>query len=120
MTVLREEALGLGEKEDRRQQGRSHNEVVRTPSTPCHAMAARSHLLSLEPDNGVVQQVSEIQFSPLLDDVPVFAHEQPADVGEEEATAGVVRVCVRLRVLVVHAVVSAPLVDVILQREHSG
>lgn len=83
-------------------------------------MAVCSHLLSLEPDDGVVQQVSEIQFSPLLNDVPVLAHEQPADVGEEEATAGVVRVCVRLRVLVVHAVVSAPLVDVILQREHSG
>lgn len=80
--------------------------------------AQHSHLLSLEPDDGVIQQVSEIQFPPLLYDVPVLAHEQPADVGEEEATAGIVRVRVRLGVLVVHTVVSAPLVDVVLHRKH--
>lgn len=50
----------------------------------------------------------------------MLAHEEPADVGEEEAPAGVVRVRVRLRVLVVHAVVSAPLVDVVLHKKHGG
>lgn len=83
-------------------------------------MATHSHLLSLESDNGVIQKISEIQLSSLFYDVFVLAHEQPADVGEEEATAGIVGVCICLRVLVVHTVVSAPLVDVILQREHGG
>lgn len=97
----------------------SHNQTTRWRylSTPPHTRAQHSHLLSLEPDNRVIQQVSEIQFPPLLYDVPVLAHEQPANVGEEEATAGVVRVRVCLRVLVVHTVVSAPLVDVVLHRK---
>ncbi|GLH16445.1 uncharacterized protein GBIM_20714 [Gryllus bimaculatus] len=42
-------------------------------------------------------------------------HVQPAHVREEEAAAGVVRVGVRLAVLVVHAVVAHPLVDVVLE-----
>lgn len=79
--------------------------------------AQRLHSLSLEPDDRVFQQVSEIQLPALLDDIAVLAHEEPADVGEEEAAAGVVRVRVRLRVLVVHAVVPAPLVDVVLYKK---
>lgn len=100
----------------------SHNQTTRWRylSTPPHTRAQHSHLLSLEPDNRVIQQVREIQFPPLLYDVPVLAHEQPANVGEEEATAGVVRVRVCLRVLVVHTVVSAPLVDVVLHGKHGG
>lgn len=86
---------------------------------PLHPIQC-SHLLSLEPDNRVVQQVGEIQLPPLLYDIPVLTHKQPANVGEEEATAGIVRVRICLRVLVVHTVVSAPLVDVILHRKHGG
>lgn len=63
---------------------------------PLHAHLTSGHLLSLEPDDRVIQQVSEIQLPALLDDVAVLAHEEPADVGEEEAAAGVVRVRVRL------------------------
>jgi len=88
---------------------------------PLHAPRKRaqcSHLLSLEPDNRVIKQVSEIQFPPLLYDIPVLPHKQPANVGEEEAAAGVVWVRICLRVLVVHTVVSAPLIDVVLHRKH--
>lgn len=75
------------------------------------------HLLSLEHDDFVGQQVLELQLSSLLDDFRVFAHQQPADVGEEEAPRGVVRVCICLRVLVVHPVIPGPLVDIVLWTE---
>lgn len=76
------------------------------------------HLLSLESDHRIRQQVGEVKLSPLLNDILMFAHKQPPDVGEEEAPAGVVRVRVGLRVLVVDSVVPGPLEDVILQGEH--
>lgn len=72
------------------------------------------HLLSLEHDDFVGQQVLELQLPSPLDDFRVFAHQQPSDVGEEEASCGIVRVCVCLRVLVVHPVIPGPLVDIIL------
>lgn len=75
------------------------------------------HLLSLEHNHFVGQQVLELQLSSPLDDFRVFAHQQPADVGEEEAPRGVVRVAVCLRVLVVHPVIPGPLVDIILWTE---
>lgn len=75
------------------------------------------HLLSLEPDHRISQQVSDIQVSPLLDDISMLPNKQPPDVGEEEAPAGVVGVSVSLRVLVVDSMVPGPLEDVVLQRE---
>ena len=44
----------------------------------------------------------------------MFARHQPAAVGEEETTLGVVRVGVSFRVLVVHAVVAHPVDDRVL------
>lgn len=44
----------------------------------------------------------------------MLAHQQPADVGEEEPLFGVVGVRVRLGVLVVDAVVPGPLEYVVL------
>lgn len=96
----------------------SHNQTTRREDLSTPTPRQKRNLLSLEPDDGVVQQVGEVQLPALLDDVAVLAHEEPADVGEEEAAAGVVRVRVRLRVLVVHTVVPAPLVDVILCKTH--
>lgn len=66
-------------------------------------------------DDSVGQQVAEVQLAPFLDDVGVFAHQQPADVSEEEAPHGVVGVGVRLRILVVDPVVSGPFKDIVLR-----
>ena len=76
-----------------------------------------AHLLSLEPDHGVSQQVGDVKLPPLLNDVPMLADIPPADVREEEAPAGIVWVSVRLRVLVMDSVVPRPLEDVVLQGE---
>lgn len=73
-------------------------------------------LLPLKHNNFVRLQVVEFELAPFLDDVGVFAHQQPADVREEEAPHGVVRVGLRLRVLVVNPVVSSPFVDIILEQ----
>lgn len=75
------------------------------------------HLLSLEPDHRISQQVGDVKLPPLLDNIPMLADKQPPDMGEEEAPAGVVGISVRLRVLVVDSVVPGPLEDVVLQRE---
>ncbi len=55
-----------------------------------------SHLLPLKHYNFVGQQVIELQLASFLNDVRVLAHQQPADVREEEAPHGVVRVGVGL------------------------
>ena len=44
----------------------------------------------------------------------MFAHHQPAAVCKEEATQGVVRVGVSLRVLVMQPVITRPLYNVVL------
>lgn len=62
-------------------------------------------------------QISQVQLPALFNDVGMFADQQPTNVGEEEAPFGVVRVCVCLRVLVVDAMVSGPLVNVILHMQ---
>ena len=73
----------------------------------------------MEHDHRVRLQVRHLQLAPLLQDVGVLADEQPADVGEEETPQGIVGVGVRLRVLVVCAVVPRPFVDVVLVKRES-
>eukprot|EP00968_Pinguiococcus_pyrenoidosus_P003507 scaffold228_cov312-Pinguiococcus_pyrenoidosus.AAC.25 len=70
----------------------------------------RVHAL-LEHDVAVGLQVREVQLSAGLDHVGVLLEVQPAHVREEEASRGVVRIGVGLRVLVVHPVVPRPVVD---------
>lgn len=68
----------------------------------------------LKHNHFICLQVHHLQFPSLFNDVGVFANQQPTDVGEEKPPRGVVGVCVRLRVLVMDAVVPCPLVYVIL------
>lgn len=94
---------------------------LRSVSRSCPARdnsAVSLHLLSLESNHRISQQVSEVKLAPLLDDISMFANKQPPDMGEEETPAGIVRVSIGLWVLVVDSVVPGPLKDVILQREH--
>lgn len=65
----------------------------------------------------VRQQVSELQLPAFFYDIWMFAHQQPANVGKEEAPFGVVGVGVCLWVFVVNSVVSSPFKNVILQVE---
>lgn len=69
---------------------------------------------SLEHHHLVGLQVGQVQLPAFFDDVGMLAHQQPADVGEEEPPFGVVGVRVGLRELVVDAVVPGPLEYVVL------
>ena len=62
-------------------------------------------------------QVAEIDTFVLFLDFRLRVDEEPTHVGEEEAAPGVVRVRVGVDVLVVDAVVSGPVIGVILQGE---
>lgn len=68
----------------------------------------------LEHHHGVGLQVGQVQLLAFFDYVGMLAHQQPADVGEEEPSRGVVGVGVSLRELVVDAVVPGPLEYVVL------
>jgi hypothetical protein len=72
------------------------------------------HILALESANGISIKVTEVALLALLLNVGMLAHKQPAAVSEEEAPFGVVGVSLSLGVLVMHAMVTAPLNDVIL------
>lgn len=69
---------------------------------------------TLEAHQRVRPHVRHVNLGAFLLHQRVLPTEQPADVGKEEAPFGVVRIGVRLRVLVVGAVVANPFVDVIL------
>lgn len=56
----------------------------------------KEYILPLEHDNFVSLQVTELQLLPLLNDVRVFTHQEPTDVGEEEPSDGVVGVGIGL------------------------
>lgn len=67
-------------------------------------------------DDGVSLHVAQVHLDALPQHVGVLPLHEPADVREEEAPLDVVRVGVRLRELVVHAVVADPLQDRVLSR----
>ena len=50
----------------------------------------------------------------------MFPNQQPANVGKEEATPSIVRVCIGLWELVVDAVISSPLNDIILKLKENS
>ena len=72
----------------------------------------------LEHHHRIGLQVVHVDGSAPAGHLGVLPHQQPADVAEEEAAAGVVRIGVRIGEAVVGAVVPTPLVDVVLQGEH--
>lgn len=65
-----------------------------------------SDLPPLKHDDLIGLQVTDLQLASLLDDVRMFTDQQPADVSKEKPSHGVVRVGVRLRVLVVNAMIT--------------
>ena len=77
-------------------------------------MQDTKYVLSLKSTDWITSDVTDVDQSALGLDLGVFARHQPAAVGEEETTLGVVRVGVGLRVLVVHAVVAHPVDDRVL------
>lgn len=50
----------------------------------------------------------------------MFAHQQPAAVGKEEAALGIVGISLCFWVLVVHSMVTRPLDDVILYKRKAS
>ena len=62
----------------------------------------------LEHDHWVLLQVTQINVLSLDQHLRVFEHKEPTDVCKKEPTVGVVRICVRFRVLVVETVVPGP------------
>lgn len=74
----------------------------------------------LEHHHRVGLQVGQVQLLAFFDHVRMLAHQQPADVGEEEPPFGIVGVRVRLGELVVDAVVPGPLKYVVLVMRRGG
>lgn len=68
----------------------------------------------LKHDDGVIFEVGKVETFPFGDNVGMFANHDPADVGEEEATRGVMWVTVRFRVKVMNSVVTSPFVGRVL------
>lgn len=65
-------------------------------------------LLFLEHDHPVSLQITHVYLSAELDDVGMLLVHKPADVAEEKATLGVVRVGIRVRVAMMESVVATP------------
>jgi len=74
------------------------------------------NVLHVELDDGVAGDVTHVDQSSLDEDVGVLPLHKPADMSEEKAPLHVVRVGVRLRELVVHTMVSNPIVKSILKK----
>lgn len=85
-----------------------------------HDQHRRPVILPLKHHNFVGVQVSKLQLASFLNNVRVFAHQQPANVSKEEAPDGVVRVSISLRIFVVNPVVTSPFKDIILKCHRVG
>lgn len=66
---------------------------------------ARDSLL-LESNDGITKEILTGNRTALTDDFRMFAAEQPADMGEEEASGGIVRISIGFRVLVVDTMIA--------------
>ena len=73
-------------------------------------------MIVLEHDYRIVQEIGHVNVASLAEDLWVFLHHKPAHVSKEEPAQCVVGVGVSLRVLVVDAVVTGPLEDIVLHR----
>ena len=73
-------------------------------------------MIVLEHDYGIIQEIRHVNVASFAEDLRVFLHHKPAHVSEEEPAQCVVGVSVGLCVLVVDAVVTGPLEDVVLHR----
>ena len=71
-------------------------------------------VLALVDDDGVLEEIADVDCFAAAFDFRMFLHEQPADVREEETAASVVRICIRFTEFVVYPVIPTPLVNVIL------
>lgn len=74
----------------------------------------------LEHHHRVGLQVGQVQLPAFFNHVRMLAHQQPANVGEEEPPLGVVGVRIRLGELVVDTVVPGPLKYVVLAAGRGG
>lgn len=73
------------------------------------------YLLPLEHQDWVCEEVWHVYSLALADHIWVFAQHEPANMREEEASVGVVGVCISLAVLVMDSVVASPFVHAVLQ-----
>lgn len=64
------------------------------------------HLLALESYNRVAHQIIHTNLFAFLDHFGVLAHQEPANVGKEEAASRIVRIGIGFRVLVVDSVIT--------------
>lgn len=74
----------------------------------------RANSLFLKHDVGIGLQVGHVNLLSILDDFRMLPAHQPANVGEEEAAIGIVRICVGVRVLVVLTVIPDPYPEAVL------
>lgn len=63
-----------------------------------------------------LQQILHVNIAPESLHIRMFLAQQPTDVWEEEATLRVVRIGVRFRVAMMHAMVLTPMEHTVLQR----
>lgn len=89
---------------DKRRHDEAHE--LREPRVP----------VTLETDHRIRSKVREIQLFAAFHYLRVFLHDKPPHMREEEATGGIVRIRICLRVLVVNAMIPGPVVDAALIR----
>lgn len=72
------------------------------------------HILLMELNDRVIQDVAHVKLVTLFDHFRVLVHHQPADVGEEESTIGIVWISRGFRELVVNAMIANPIIEGVL------
>lgn len=68
-------------------------------------------ILPLEDDEAILFEILAIDCSTLFKDVRMFANHYPANVREEESSVRTVRICIGVRIFMMHSVISDPRVN---------
>lgn len=72
-------------------------------------------LPALPNDNRILLEIAHVDRGTLADDIRMLAYQEPAHVREEEASLRVVRICIRVRKLMMDSVIPHPFVNMILR-----
>lgn len=73
------------------------------------------HSLLLEHNHRILLQVTHINELALLLHLRMLTDQQPTHVGEEESPGGIMGICISVRELVMHSMISGPFVDRVLE-----
>lgn len=73
-------------------------------------------LLATKHDDRICQYITHIELTTLSNYIWMFFQHQPANVGKEKSPVAIMRIRIRIRIFMMHFMISNPVVRIILKK----